>query len=407
MVRKNPTAMHRIALYQGGDELFAAMAVAIGGAHREVRLETYMLFPGGAVDAVLEALIAAAQRGVSVYVVADGVGTPSLDAVWGGRLTAAGVRWHCFLPWRGLGVLVPARWRRLHRKLCVVDGRWLFCGGINLLDDRVDLHHGRLAVPRLDYAVCVSGPLVAQAQRLMEQFWSRLDASYALEGLRLRAAGKAFMAGAMPGLPAMWDVTHWGMGTAHEDVRASLVLRDNVRHRRHIERAYRIAIAQAQREILIANAYFLPGRGLRHALMDAARRGVRVRLLVQGRYEYFMQYHAARPVFHELLAAGVEVWEYREGFLHAKVAVVDGHWCTVGSSNLDPLSLLLAREANIVLDDTRFAQHLRKRLLQATRQSAYRLHSHILLARPLKERFFDWLAYGLMRMTIWLAGKRY
>jgi cardiolipin synthase len=123
---------------------------------------------------------------------------------------------------------------------------------------------------------------------------------------------------------------------------AGLVLRDNLRNRNRIERAYRKAIGEARQDVLIANAYFLPGAKIRRALMDAARRGVRVRLLLQGRYEYFMQYHAARPVYGALIAAGVEIYEYHSGFLHAKVAVVDGHWATVGSSNLDPLSLQLA-----------------------------------------------------------------
>lgn len=399
--------MHRVALYQGGQEYFAALSAAINASYREVRLETYILHPGGAVQTVLDALLAAARRGVAVYLVVDGVGTPPLPPDWVRSLDAAGVHWHRFLPLRGLGVVVPGRWRRLHRKLCVVDGRWLFCGGINLLDDHIDPNHGRLEAARLDYAVCVSGPVVAQAQRLMERFWGRLDASYALESLRFRAAGSALVASALPGLPATWDVSAWAAGEALDAVRAQLVLRDNVRNRSRIERTYLRAIAAARSEVLIANAYFLPGGRLRQALVQAAQRGVRVRLLVQGRYEYFMQYHAARPVFHELLRAGIEIWEYRAGFLHAKVALVDGAWSTVGSSNLDPLSMLLAREANIVVEDPRFAQQLRRRLLHATGPGAHRLQAQQFAARPLRERFFDWLAYGLMRLSIWVMGRRY
>lgn len=156
------------------------------------------------------------------------------------------------------------------------------------------------------------------------------------------------------------------------------MLRDNLLHRRHIERAYRKAIGAAREEIIIANAYFLPGRKLRQALIEAVRRGVRVRLLLQGRYEYFMQYHAVRTVYGSLLAAGVEIHEYSASFLHAKVAVIDADshlpgakpWATVGSSNLDPLSLLLAREANVVVEDATFAADLRQRLLEAMRKGA-------------------------------------
>ena len=180
-----------------------------------------------------------------------------------------------------------------------------------------------------------------------------------------------------------------------------------MRNRSSIERTYRKAIAGARKEIVIANAYFLPGGKLRRALIHAARRGVRVRLLLQGRYEYFMQYHGARPVFGVLLAAGVEIHEYSAGFLHAKVAVVDGRWATVGSSNLDPLSLLLAREANVVMDDASFAHELRSSLISAMEIHGVKLDAQAYAQRPWLQRFLDRLAFGGMRLLLFLAGRRY
>ena len=194
-------------------------------------------------------------------------------------------------------------------------------------------------------------------------------------------------------------------------MRAALLLRDNVRNRSRIERAYRRAIGAARHEVIIANAYFLPGGKLRRALLMAARRGVRVRLLLQGRYEYFMQYHAARPVYGALLAAGVEIHEYAPSFLHAKVAVVDAlgerPWATVGSSNLDPLSLLLAREANVVVEDAAFAADLRERLVQAMEQSGRRMEPARYAGRPLRQRVLDQVAHALMRLALWITGRRY
>jgi cardiolipin synthase len=189
--------------------------------------------------------------------------------------------------------------------------------------------------------------------------------------------------------------------------RAALVLRDNVRHRRRIESTYLKAIGEAHTDILIANAYFVPGFRLRRALIYAAKRGVRVRLLFQGQYESFMQFHAARPVLGALLSAGIEMYEYRAGFLHAKVAVIDSSWATVGSSNLDPLSLLLAREANVVVDDVAFA-----RTLQARLESAIALDSAVLplkgpIQRSWAHRALDWMAYGAMRSLLWITGRRY
>jgi len=198
---------------------------------------------------------------------------------------------------------------------------------------------------------------------------------------------------------------------ASRGMRAIFLLRDNVHHRTHIERSYRRAIARARHEVIIANAYFIPGGRLRRALKHAARRGVRVQLLLQGRYEYFMQYHAARPVYGALLAAGVEIYEYEPSFLHAKVAVIDAHgarpWATVGSSNLDPLSLLLAREANVVVKDAAFARQLRQRLARAMADAGRPLDPQAYAHRPWRERLLDRMAFGLMRAALWVTGKRY
>jgi cardiolipin synthase len=188
---------------------------------------------------------------------------------------------------------------------------------------------------------------------------------------------------------------------------AGLLLRDNLRNRRRIESAYLRAIGLARREILIANAYFVPGFKLRRALVRAAQRGVRVRLLLQGRYEYFMQYHAARSVYGVLLAAGVEIIEYAPSFLHAKVAVIDGHWSTVGSSNLDPLSLLVANEANVVVEEAWFARILRRRLLHAIRTAGQPQLAAAYADRPWRQRGLEYVAMLIMRLALLVSGKRY
>jgi cardiolipin synthase len=190
-------------------------------------------------------------------------------------------------------------------------------------------------------------------------------------------------------------------------VRAALLLRDNLRHRALIERAYLRAIGRARQEIIIANAYFVPGGRMRRALVNAARRGVRVCLLLQGRYEYFMQYYASRPVFGALLRAGVEIHEYAPSFLHAKVAVIDRRWATVGSSNLDPLSLLLAREANVVVEDSGFAEGLRQRLVAAMQQEGQRMERTQYEQRSAWQRAKERIALVVMRMLLAIQGKKY
>ena len=399
---------HDVRLYQGAQELFPALVEAMDAALSDIQFETYIFDFTGAGSSVGEALARAAQRGVRTHLVVDGVGTGQLPAPWAARLTAAGVQWRVYSPLGRLGLLLPSRWRRLHRKLCVVDGRVLFCGGINVLDDFHDPNHGALDAPRFDFAVRATGSLVLQASDAMEQLWWRMQAVRDVRQRRLPEALQALRTASAQRHAEQQIGPLRGSGA---QVRAALVLRDNVRNRTRIEKTYLRAIGSARQEVIIANAYFVPGRKLRKALLMAARRGVRVRLLLQGRYEYFMQYHAARPVYGPLLEAGVEIHEYAPSFLHAKVAVVDAlgdrPWATVGSSNLDPLSLLLAREANVVVEDATFARDLRQRLVHAMQHAGRRMDPARYAGRPLRQRVLDRLAFGLMRLALWITGNRY
>ena len=401
-----PRAGGDVSLIKGGDALFPALVEAIGAAQSEVLLETYIFSFERSVLAVAQALADAAQRGVRVRVVVDGIGTGVLPSEWAQRWQAAGVQWQVFNPARGWRVLMPRGWRRLHRKLCVIDTAVGFCGGINLLDDHFDPNHGELEQPRLDFAVRVTGALVADIRDTMLRLWSRLQIVRGARRGDLPATVEAARAAARAGRERE-DRAH----VVRPGMRAVLVLRDNVRYRRRIESTYRLAIAQAKSEILIANAYFLPGVQLQRSLLRAARRGVRITLLLQGRYEYFMQYHASRAVYGPLLDAGIEIIEYAPSFLHAKVAVMDSTHgvalATVGSSNLDPLSLLLAREANVFVRDDAFAAELRAQLLDAISNQGRRIEPAAHLNRPWRTRLLNWVAYALMRFALLVTGKRY
>ncbi|MES2509575.1 MAG: cardiolipin synthase ClsB [Pseudomonadota bacterium] len=411
--------LHRsraLQLLQGGEQYFPALIRAINDAQSWVQLETYIFDLHGAGTDVAEALVRAALRGVRVQVLVDGIGSPALTQTWQQKMVDAGVQWVVYSPLAaglgGLGLLVPDRWRRLHRKLCVVDRGMVFCGGINVLDDFYDPNHGALPAPRFDFAVAVTGPLALEASEAMALLWWRVQAGYSARqnhlasawekfraagyGLRTEAARLSRAAAVSPAEPVLLS-----------GAKAALVLRDNLRNRNSIEKVYRKAIGHAHTEILIANAYFVPGGKLRRALIQAARRGVKVTLLLQGKYEYFMQYHAARPVYGALLKAGIEIHEYEASFLHAKVAVIDGHWATVGSSNLDPLSLLLAREANVVVEDKVFADELRASLCAAIDGHGRRLDPVAYSNRPAGQRILDYIAYALMRLAILVAGQRY
>ncbi len=398
---------HDLSLLGGSRAYFAALVCAMDAARHEVRLETYMFDFTASGQDVAASLIRAAQRGIQVHLLMDGAGSEHLPLEWLARFDAAGVQWRIYNPLGRLGLLIPSRWRRLHRKLCVIDGGLPsavgFCGGINILDDFYDPNHGTLSKPRFDFAVRIEGALVSDIFEATRSLWLRQNALTQMRERVKSSFATALMPHASP--PKMVSAP------SHNAAKAALLLRDNVRNRRRIETAYLLAIAQASQEIIIANAYFLPGGKLRKALLAAARRGVKVKLLLQGRYEYFMQYHAARPVYAALLGAGIEIHEYSASFLHAKVAVVDANsadaWATVGSSNLDPLSLLLAREANLVVLDAAFARDLRERLITAMARDGKQVSAEAYSSRPWHQRLLDGIAFGLMRLALSITGRRY
>ena len=396
---------NQVGLLAGGDELFPAMCQAIAAARHQVWLATYIFHDDAAAQGVAQALAAAARRGVWVGVVVDGFGSKATLPVLRQWLVEAGVNLAVFRPvdrwWR---LLQPGQLRRLHQKLCVVDSELGFIGGINLIDDRNDLNHGWSEAPRLDFAVRLQGSVVADMEQAAKAMWSRasLGADWR-EELRVLAQSAEPLARARRVLSRL-RVQPGRESPAPaplEPVRVAFLVRDNLRRRRAIERAYIGAIGRASSHVEIVCPYFYPGRAFRRALRRAAQRGVKVRLLLQGKADYRFAALAARVLYDELLGSGVRVYEYTPAFLHAKVAVVDGDWSTVGSSNIDPLSLLLNLEANVIVRDAAFTAEL-----------ALRIESGLLAAdeilRPplgagwlavLRRGFVAWAAYWFLRLA--------
>ncbi len=386
MIRRNRFASgNRIDLLQNGDDFFAALGNAIDSARDSIWLETYIFADDPTGRRVRDSLTTAALRGIQIRLVIDGFGSNTLPPGWWDAFDQAGGDLRVYRRERGWWPLRKSRLRRLHRKLAVVDGQLAFVGGINIQDDW-DIP-GQTA-PRFDFAVRVEGPLVDRVIMAMEKLWWRMDwcrPASLISSLAMRGR---------EGEPR----------AERQSAQAALLLRDNLRHRFDIEQFYLAAIRRARHEILIANAYFLPGHRFRHALIEAARRGVRVRLLLQGMVEYRLQHAASRALYGALLDAGVEIHEYLPSHLHAKVAVIDHDWSTVGSSNIDPFSLLLAREANVVIKDGEFASELKSRLEQALANQSRRIESSAWREQPLSTRLKCWLAYGLVRWGMGLAG---
>lgn len=373
---------NRVDLLRNGEEFFPALKAAIDSARHDVQLETYIFRIDDTTLPLAGALLAAARRGVEVRILVDGFGSRAFPEDWVERLTGAGAHFHFYRKFRFSWLPRRNRLRRLHRKLAVIDGRIGFVGGINLHDDRDNAEPGFAA--RYDYAVRVEGPVLAPLCATTRGLWRYLA--------RLRGE--------------VWPVAELSRpGVARAGMMdAKLVVRDNVRHRLSIENEYLREIRAAQQSIVIANAYFLPGLRLRRAILAAAGRGVRVDLLLQGRPDHPVMQWATRRLYRQFLDAGVRIHEYRAGYMHAKVAVVDTRWATVGSSNIDPFSLGLAREANLVVRNYVFARELQASIVRRLRRDSQPI-CHDMLSRA---RWWQhgWAAvcYAFSRFAINIAG---
>lgn len=328
---------NQFRLLENGEEYFPAVFAAISDAKQAVLIETFILFEDSVGKQLHSVLIDAAKRGVSVDITVDGYGSPNLSPQFISQLTEAGVRLHIFDPRRPLLGIRTNIFRRMHRKIVAVDGVTAFIGGINYGEDHL-MSFGERA--KQDYAVRIDGPLANDIQAYAQ---TQVAAFYKF---------------------------HWPTWRRHtvanapRDSRgqALFVYRDNDDHRDDIERHYRAAIRAAKHEVVIANAYFFPGYRLLRQLRRAARRGVTVKLILQGAPDVPQAKMWATMLYPSLLNAGVQIYEYCRRPLHAKVALIDQDWATVGSSNLDPLSLALNLEANVVIRDVEFNRHLRRNL---------------------------------------------
>ena len=386
-VSRGYTAGNRLQLLRNGEAYFPALIEAVDRARYEVHLETYIFADDAAGRDIAAALSRAAQRGVMVRLLVDGFGARDFDTGLGAGLGADGVEVMVYRPEAGRYAFRRHRLRRMHRKLAVIDGEVGFAGGINIIDD-----FDTSTSPRFDYAVRIEGPLVARLHLAVRHVWRLVRWA----ALGRRPPPPTFVP---PQRPA-------AVGT----MQAALLLRDNLAHRHDIEYAYLDAVRSARHEILIANAYFLPGRRFRKALLVAAQRGVKVSLLLQGRSDHLLFHYATQALYDRMLAAGVRVFEYDKAELHAKVAVIDEDWATVGSSNIDPFSLLLAREANVVVRDPGFAGELRESLVQTIAAAAREVRVEHQRQRSWGSRLMSVLAYSLVRFMLGVTrygGKQY
>lgn len=323
---------NQVQLLINGEEYYPRLFESIRTAHEEVLLETFIIFEDKVGLELQQVLIDAARRGVRIELTVDGYGTADLGSEFVAAMTREGIRVNVFDPSpRRLGVRTNL-FRRLHRKIVVIDGARAFVGGINYSADHLG-DYGSMA--KQDYAVEVTGPVVADLHR---------------SALRLLRTALDEPSKVRPSPSPTGDTC------------IKLAERDNDRHTTDIEEEYLAAFRSAKVHVVVANAYFFPGYSMLRELRNAARRGVKVTLILQGQPDMAWAQSFSRLLYNYLLRDGVIIYEYCERPLHGKVALVDHSWSTIGSSNLDPLSLALNLEANLFIRDPAFNRHLHEHL---------------------------------------------
>jgi cardiolipin synthase len=370
---------NQLSLLHQGEQFFPALISACDRALSEIYIETYIfaLDPTGL--RVKAALLRAVRRGVAVQLVVDWLGTgDDTIAQLRAELEPAGVRLLAFNPWFQRGIV------RMHRKIAVIDQRIAFLGGLNINDDWItdDGSAEPLPAARWDFAVSVTGPLVQTIHAEVLAQWQRLGPRplrTRLESFRQYVSSRQ-----------AWR--------AVEVAEAAFVVRDNLRNRKAIQRALLQALGRARSSALLVTPYFAPGRKLRKAMVHAAQRGVEVVLLI-GVGQFAMQDAVAQSFYPRLVRAGVRIVEYRRTQLHGKLAVIDGEWATVGSSNFDGLSLFVNHEANIVVRDVGFAASLQG-MIRAAVAEGVTITDDDVARLSLPRRLWNRFAYGLYRVVL-------
>jgi cardiolipin synthase len=321
---------NRVRVLRGGSETYPAMIDAIRDAKEYVHLEVYIYQSDSVGKRIGAALAERARAGVAVRLLFDYIGSLGLDPEFLTDLRKAGVEVAGFrpiAPWR-------ARWginKRDHRKILVVDGTLGFTGGLNIGDEYESVENGGGGWH--DMHARIEGPAVAELARLFRKTW-------------VLAGGKAYRLHEQPSEEVVAT-----RGSAF----ALALGNEDIGNRASIRRAYIHAMKRAREYIHIENAYFIPDRGIRRVLANAVKRGCDVRVIVPGNSDLKMVQYASQRVFTGLLKAGVKIFLWPDRMMHAKTAVVDGVWATIGSYNLDARSLFHNLEVVLLIVDRGFA----------------------------------------------------
>lgn len=364
---------NEITLIHAGESFFASLSELFAKAQEEIHLQTYRLADDATGQLVAESLKAAAERGVRVLVLLDAYGSGSLSEDFVGSLRGAGIKVRFFSPLftykgRFFG-------RRLHHKIALCDREAAIIGGINI----ADAYRGNeKEKPWLDFAVHLRGNICRQVHDICTDLWEKKPIS-----------GISFMG-------RRYFPSH------RSNHRTKIIHNDWFRYKTQVDSRYRQSVRNARSSVLIVASYFLPGIRFRYSLDAAVKRGVSVKLILAGQSDVPFLRHASLHLYNKLLDKGIEIYEWKESILHAKLMVVDEAWCTLGSFNLNYLSTYGSIETNVESRELALLNALCRQLNAVAKGCDKITREEFLRKNSLIHRFRNRVAYHMMRWAFFI-----
>jgi cardiolipin synthase A/B len=358
-----------VELVHSGEDYFSRLRQLISSAQSEIHLQTYIFENDATGLEIASALKEAANRKVKIYILLDGYGSSKLPNYFFEDLIQVGIHIRLFSPWYSNKVIYIGR--RLHHKVLVVDGKTTIIGGINIADK----YRGSPAkLPWLDYALQIKSTAIAEPlQQLCKNYYVK---NHRVTRKPIQAAFKEA-----------------------QETSVKILLNDWVKQSTEISKAYINALRKADTEVIMVASYFLPGKNLRNAMSNAAKRGVQVKIILSGVSDLPLVMRATQYLYSSLLEQGITLFEWKKSVLHGKLLVADAKWATIGSFNLNHLSSYRSIEMNAAIDSPEFSEKLHHHLLKVIEQSEQITFDILHKRNGIWVRFKNWLAYRLIRLV--------
>lgn len=360
-------------LVHSGEDYFLRLLNIITNAKNEIHLQTYIFENDSTGLEVVKALKEAANRKVSVYVLVDGYGSAKLSDSFFEELISQGIHIRFFSPWHSKNNFYIGR--RLHHKIIVVDGKVAIIGGINIANK---YRGSSTEQPWLDYAVQIEGASIAEPLELL------------CKNIYLKKNRTKINNTIIP-------LIHWN-GTS-----VKILCNDWLKRKNEIHEAYINTLRKADKEVILVASYFLPGRRFSNELKKAAKRSVKVKIILSGVSDLPIVMWATQYLYASLLKQGVELFEWRKSVLHGKIAVADFKWATVGSFNLNHLSSYGSIEMNAEINSIEFSEKLYTHLADVFEKSEKITFETIKINNGIFTGLKNWVVYRLVRIALIIA----